>query len=81
MVESYTTRQLSFQSDRLPAISGLAEAFEQATGITGYAAGLWQEDLLDGLLWSVEERYQYSYLGENLLRDFIFVPQPGHGHQ
>jgi hypothetical protein len=65
MVESYTTRRLSFQSDRLPAISGLAEAFEQATGITGYAAGLWQQDLLNGLLWSVGGKYMRSNLGEH----------------
>lgn len=53
MVENYTKRKLSHPSDKLPAISGLAEAFEEASGITGYVAGLWEEDLIEGLLWSV----------------------------
>ena len=53
MVEDYTKRNLSYQIDRLPAISGLAECFEMATGLRSYVAGLWGEDLIDGLLWSV----------------------------
>jgi len=37
---------------KLPVISGLAEAFEINTGLQKYVAGLWEEDLLEGLLWS-----------------------------
>jgi hypothetical protein len=60
MVERYTRRQLSYQTDRLPAIPGLAEALEGTTGITKYVAGLWDEDLLEGLLWCVSPPNRYS---------------------
>jgi hypothetical protein len=45
------------QIDRLPAISGLVECFELATGLGGYVAGLCEEDLIDGLLWSVRRTW------------------------
>lgn len=51
-VEAYSTRELSSQSDKLPALSGLAKVFHQAHGST-YIGGLWQEDLQLGLAWYV----------------------------
>jgi hypothetical protein len=60
-MKSYTKRELSHQNDKLPAISGRAEAFEATTGITGYVAGLWEDDLLQGLLWCVSPPNKYSY--------------------
>jgi hypothetical protein len=50
LVEEYTRRQLTFVSDKLPAIAGIAKKYQQLTGYT-YAAGLWKEDLPSGLLW------------------------------
>ena len=52
MLEAYSSRELSFDSDRLPALSGLAGLFQGAHGST-YAAGLWREDLQIGLAWYV----------------------------
>ena len=49
-VSSYSARTLTFPSDRLPAISGIAKKIELATG-DRYLAGLWEKDLLYGLLW------------------------------
>ncbi|KAN0122779.1 HET domain containing protein [Hyaloscypha variabilis] len=60
----YTRRQLSYQTDKLPAISGLAGAFEATTRITKYAAGLCEEDLLERLLWCVSPPNRYSYQKE-----------------
>jgi hypothetical protein len=60
MVYHYTERELSFQSDKLPAISGLAEAFEEVTELKGYVAGLWESDLVEGLLWSVRRTFEFS---------------------
>src|SRR5204862_7890562 len=52
-VINYTTRQLSIESDRLPAISGIVKQF-QRYGMGPYLAGLWKTLLLRQLLWEVE---------------------------
>jgi hypothetical protein len=50
LVKSYTSRRLSFPSDRVLAISALAERYSR--GIHGqYLAGLWRAGLPDDLLW------------------------------
>lgn len=56
MVEEYTRRELTVESDTLPAISGLASRFNRLLdGDTDeYLAGIWKRDLLQGLLWYVE---------------------------
>ncbi len=48
----YSALSLSYESDRLPALSGIASRFCGA-GLRTYAAGLWREDLARGLLWYV----------------------------
>jgi hypothetical protein len=50
-VHEYSYRALSFPTDKLPAISGLATEFQSLTSDT-YLAGLWRADFLRGLLWS-----------------------------
>lgn len=50
VIQSYTKRNLSFESDRLPAFSSYAKAFADLTGCH-YLAGLWREELHRGLLW------------------------------
>lgn len=50
IVEDYTSRQLTFASDRLPALAGIARLYAERTG-QHYFAGLWREDILNGLLW------------------------------
>ena len=53
MVEEYTKRQLTFSSDKLPALSGLATKFAKALQLpeSDYLAGLWRSDLLNGIAW------------------------------
>ena len=51
-VENYSTGALTFETDRLPAISAVALIVAQATG-DGYLAGLWKDNLLAGLCWVV----------------------------
>ncbi|KAK3902499.1 heterokaryon incompatibility protein-domain-containing protein, partial [Staphylotrichum tortipilum] len=46
----YAARLLSYESDRLPALAGLAQRVFESTG-SRYLAGLWQDDLHLGLLW------------------------------
>lgn len=52
-VRTYSSRALSYESDRLPAISGVAHHIADITS-SEYLAGLWQDDLLIGLLWSTD---------------------------
>ena len=50
MACKFMDRKLTYQSDMLPAISGMAKLAQQSTGDT-YLAGLWKSTLLRGLLW------------------------------
>ncbi|KAF2197480.1 HET-domain-containing protein [Delitschia confertaspora ATCC 74209] len=51
VVQDYTSRFLTFSSDKLPAISGVAEEYAKIFSWT-YLAGLWQFCLPSELLWS-----------------------------
>lgn len=51
MIEDYSSRSLTYKSDKLPAISGIAVAFWELTSKDKYLAGLWNNDLLPGLSW------------------------------
>ncbi|KAE8378037.1 heterokaryon incompatibility protein-domain-containing protein [Aspergillus bertholletiae] len=50
MVEEYTQRSITHQSDRFPALSGVADAVAQ-TSRDKYLAGIWRQGLVEGLLW------------------------------
>lgn len=50
MVEEFTWLQLSFEEDRLPAFSGLAQQYQPRLG-SEYLAGLWRENLVADLMW------------------------------
>ncbi|KFZ12277.1 hypothetical protein V502_07168 [Pseudogymnoascus sp. VKM F-4520 (FW-2644)] len=52
IVETYSVTNLTYVSDNLPALSGLAQLFQRAHSAS-YAAGLWIEDLQSGLTWYV----------------------------
>jgi len=51
ITEVYTRRSLTLSSDRLPAISGIAERFHKIL-CDDYCAGLWKSDIPRGLLWT-----------------------------
>jgi len=55
IVQQYTSRGLSRLSDKLPALSAIAEEFQRSTcdedGEDEYAAGLWRSHFLVGLAW------------------------------
>jgi hypothetical protein len=50
LVSIYTKRKLTLDSDRMPAISALAQQLEKISG-DKYVAGLWQSKILQGLCW------------------------------
>lgn len=51
IVNVYAKRSLTFEEDRLPALSGIAREIQKLTEFT-YKAGIWLEDIHLGLLWS-----------------------------
>jgi hypothetical protein len=53
LVEQYSIRNLTVASDKLPALSGLANLFGTRTGDT-YLAGLWKSGLMNGLNWGIK---------------------------
>jgi hypothetical protein len=54
-LERYLQRDITYHSDRLPAIAGLARACAERMQMR-YCAGLWVEDLRAGLLWDTKGR-------------------------
>jgi hypothetical protein len=47
---SYTQRKITYPSDRLPALSGIASAVHQRTK-SAYLGGLWRDNLVSDLQW------------------------------
>lgn len=50
LVQAYSARRLTFESDKLPAFSGIAELLHSTIG-GDYLAGIWSRDLARGLSW------------------------------
>jgi len=51
IVEEYSSRYLTYGSDRLPALSGIVHEFRRIRG-GHYLAGLWRDDLPRDLCWT-----------------------------
>jgi hypothetical protein len=51
LVNDYSARMITFETDKLPAISGVAKAAQRSIQ-QEYKAGLWLNDIIEGLLWS-----------------------------
>jgi hypothetical protein len=61
-IKDYSGRSFTRQSDRLPALSGLATDVEQILG-SGYVAGLWIKEILLELLWQNDEAARFGSYG------------------
>jgi hypothetical protein len=61
VVSQFSQRQLTNSADRLPALSGLADEVQRATGST-YVAGMWKDELVTCLAWTCD--YLYNGDGE-----------------
>jgi hypothetical protein len=75
ILEAYTLRSLTFEKDRLPAIAGVAKVFGRLTGYS-YKAGLWDEDLIRGLAWSIHyddggHKYKYRQPGRTRCSAYV----------
>ena len=53
-VSDFTSRKLTVESDRLPALSGVAHRMQDRHD-GKYVASLWEEDMCTGLMWYVDE--------------------------
>ncbi|KAK1749432.1 heterokaryon incompatibility protein-domain-containing protein [Echria macrotheca] len=59
IVTVYSACQLMYGTDRLPALSGIAQRFAACMEVDRYVAGLWESDLHYGLAW-YSERHSRS---------------------
>ena len=81
LVMNYGSRELTRPSDILPALSGLAQKFSRGLVLGDYVAGLWANDLLDGLLWvSVDGVRPGRFLAPSwswasVISDKLFYPE------
>lgn len=60
IVEQYTRRNLTFYTDRLAAMAGVASVAHSTKPNIEYHAGLWSDDLPATLLWTVDRPVQLS---------------------
>lgn len=63
LVQKFTARKLTFESDKLPALAGLAARAAKEMGWT-YLAGLWVEQLPMTLLWTAGSLHSGVNSGE-----------------
>lgn len=56
IVSQFSQRQLTNSADRLPALSGLADEVQRATG-SEYVAGIWKDELITCLAWTCQHIY------------------------
>ena len=61
-IGEYSTRQLSFATDTFPALAGVATIFQDTFGRSKctYVAGLFVEDMTEGLLWGPQKAFRIS---------------------
>lgn len=53
LVKTYSSRELTFHADKLPAIGGAAAQMSKIID-SNYLAGLWRKNLLNDLLWNAD---------------------------
>ncbi|RTE80270.1 hypothetical protein BHE90_005236 [Fusarium euwallaceae] len=51
LVQEYSTLQLKYESDRLPALAGIADIVSRIIS-DQYLSGIWKANLSSGLLWN-----------------------------
>ncbi|KAK3706626.1 hypothetical protein LTR37_012635 [Vermiconidia calcicola] len=69
VVEAYSHGRLSYVTDRLPALAGLATVIDDAT-MAAYNAGIWSSHLWADLLWHVRLRVEAEPVGFTFQEDF-----------
>jgi len=83
----FINRKISYQSDRLPAISAMASRLAEMTNLdpSSYILGLWREDIPASLLWHSRLYYagnkwkneNYFSLGDSRIPSWTWISSPG----
>ena len=85
-VSRYSSRQLSYETDVLPALSGLAHSFkdfhgvEKITDTNDYLAGIWRYDLPRGLLWTLHDSSDASRHTQYIAPTWSWASMKGQVH-
>jgi hypothetical protein len=69
LVEDYSSRNLSNETDKLPALAGLASKFSEEQSPGNYLAGIWSDHLPSALLWRTVSLHDRN-------RDQLISPLP-----
>lgn len=77
LVTQFSRRQLTNHADRLPALSGLADEIQRATGSV-YVAGMWNDELVRSLAWSVGPLYNTSDITQWSVEELSAIPAGSH---
>jgi hypothetical protein len=64
IIGAYTSLKLTYQVDKLPALSEIAQLFSENYPDGVYAGGFWSETLPDGLQWSVSDTEELKVRSE-----------------
>ncbi|KAI0377322.1 HET-domain-containing protein [Hypomontagnella monticulosa] len=60
IVEAYLRKGLTYDTDRLPALAGIAHLFSER-GLGRYLNGIWEPTLLPGLFWEADQVFGAQY--------------------
>ncbi|KAF1829294.1 hypothetical protein BDW02DRAFT_485652, partial [Decorospora gaudefroyi] len=61
LIEEYTAREMTYPTDKLPALSGVVSALQCSIGDI-CLAGIWKSWFLEGLLWRLQHPDWDSYV-------------------
>ncbi|KAI0502941.1 heterokaryon incompatibility protein-domain-containing protein [Xylaria bambusicola] len=75
VVSDYSARSLSFQEDKLPAISAVAQVFQKALN-DEYIAGIWLSRIREGLSWCCRPNFQIQQRPPGPSWSWASVPTP-----
>lgn len=78
IVTAYSERQLTYLTDKMPALAGLAEEIGLATS-SKYYAGVWSSHLWQDLLWHVHLEPEVKPAGYTYVEDFKAYQEQYHG--
>ncbi|KAG0646764.1 hypothetical protein D0Z07_6169 [Hyphodiscus hymeniophilus] len=74
-VERYSSRQFTKESDRLPAVFGLASHFKHALQ-DEYLAGIWKADIVNGLSWRTAQHFDSNFTKRSTIGEDSLPPPP-----
>lgn len=75
VLQHYFRRRLTVPSDKLVAISAIASVFQEKLG-PDYCAGIWQRDLIPGLLWGSGGQRHTGYASDHSAPSWSWASLP-----